>query len=148
MDAYDLIVKNDSTFTTRIPFEYKISQSNGIFSENGYRELLKALTVMSNSDFISIYVCEPYTLTVCNFDGKMYILDTHPIGKKIGGVGTAAVVVCENTQPNRLCDWLKLRLKTSHVPETAGQMLILLTENKYVNDLTFLFRVFDISKKS
>ena len=127
---------------------YKISQSNGIFSENGYRELLKALTVMSNSDFISIYVCEPYTLTVCNFDGKMYILDTHPIGKKIGGVGTAAVVVCENTQPNRLCDWLKLRLKTSHVPETAGQMLILLTENKYVNDLTFLFRVFDISKKS
>lgn len=123
------MVKHDEAFSSIISFEYKISQKYSIFSENGYEELAETLKAMSGSEFVAVYLCEPYTLTINNFSGKMYILDTHRICKQIGGVGTAALVWCENAQPNYLCDWLRLRLSTSKVPETAVQMLILLTEN-------------------
>ncbi|XP_066936768.1 uncharacterized protein [Clytia hemisphaerica] len=123
MDAYKVMVANDKNFI-KMNFEYVVGSYRAL-TDSGKADLHEKLNSLKE-DFVSVFVCLPYTVVIFRSKGKLHLIDTHSIPEKSGGTGTGVIVSSETAQD--LCNWLHLRLENTEMEVNTPQSLILLKE--------------------
>eukprot|EP00111_Clytia_hemisphaerica_P009201 TCONS_00027039-protein len=136
MDAYKVMVANDKNFI-KMNFEYVVGSYRAL-TDSGKADLHEKLNSLKE-DFVSVFVCLPYTVVIFRSKGKLHLIDTHSIPEKSGGTGTGVIVSSETAQD--LCNWLHLRLENTEMEVNTPQSLILLKEN--TDDIHFDLNMVD-----
>lgn len=77
---------------------------------------------------MAIYTCDPVILTIGYMNNSIFILDTHPIAKRLGGNGTGILKVFPYVDDREgTCEgisyWIWQQLVSAGVPNTAYQSL-------------------------
>ena len=86
-------------------------------SEEGMLELYGKLSDIRETTkdqlFLATYVCPPYTVSLGIFRQKFFLLDTHKLSSRSGGVGEGVVITTKDTSNQsieEMCAWLWKRL--------------------------------------
>ncbi len=131
--AYTLMNGHNHIGTYEITEE--LPYLDGYFSKNGRTNLLHKLREVSsaNETFLSIYTCEPYSITIGSIRNRLFLVDTHPVVEECQGNQNGQVRVYEDNSDRTcqaICKWIWGRLVTSGVRFEVGQSLALLKQSK------------------
>ena len=97
------IMQSTYDFSEELPF------SDGV---DGRQKLLSKLCELGRGNFATIFTSEPWVLTVGCFNGRPFLIDTHPVTAR-PGTGSGLVIVGREKSPEvwiLLCCWLWKRL--------------------------------------
>ena len=73
--------------------------------------------------FLATYVCPPYTVSLGIFRKKVFLLDTHKVSSRSGGVGEGVVITTKDTSNQsieEMCAWLWKRLDNVKSEQTQN----------------------------
>lgn len=111
-------------------FEEKVLGNNSVFSNEGRRDLLRAITSITNlNPGVALYTCEPYTIIIGNMHGKLFVVDTHKCGTQLGGDGNGLLKVFADTSDksaNEMAKWIFTRCSIAS-RSGRGQSFIVVT---------------------
>ena len=90
-----------------------------------------------------VYTCPPYAIVIAVYNNCIFLLDTHPIGKELGGRGNGILVATKDksiASCKTITQWVLKRLKVSGVNETTPQSLVWLIDDpdKGIDNLLLL----------
>ena len=102
----------------------------GVFTTEGMHSLFQAIERLSMEEFsCSVYMCAFYSFLIVKAQGKLFLVDTHPVQPTSGGKGTGVIVLQKSAMYGdvvALCDWVWKRLYTSGVKSEELQTLTVL----------------------
>ena len=87
-----------------------MTSSTKVFSKEGLEDIMSAVNQMTS---IGVMVCPPYTFVVGNFQGELFIIDTHVIRSQLVGNGNGIVITFSKIE--HFTQWLLRRLGSSGV---------------------------------
>ena len=121
--AYSIM--NDKKIVGNCELSEEFLEGNAALSESGREELINAILSKSKSSTSShrVYTCTPVTFLIACYDGRVFLLDTHPIGQELGGDGNGILIQTKdltNDSCVSLVEWIIKRLVLSGV-STSNQ---------------------------
>ena len=63
-----------------------------------YGKLSEIRETTKDQLFLATYVCPPYTVSLCIFRQKVFLLDTHKVSSRSGDVGEGVVITTKDTR--------------------------------------------------
>ena len=128
-EAYTL-PRKANILSRDLDFHEEIITSNGVFSKDGRDALLKAVNTLATAcavTNVAIYSCDCYIFVIGCHDGNCFLLDTHPMSKQLGGVGTGLLKVYpaqEWHSASHLCSFVWKRLDLGGVGDESQQSFL------------------------
>ena len=121
--AYSIM--NDKKIVGNCELSEEFLEGNAALSESGREELINAILSKSKSSTSSygVYTCTPVTFLIACHDGRVFLLDTHPISQELGGDGNGILIQTKdltNDSCMSLVEWIIKRLVLSGV-STSNQ---------------------------
>ena len=77
---------------------------------------------LGKTHFLSVYVCQPYSILIGCYGGKLFVIDTHPV-LKIRNTHTSVLIVAEKSNYKKYCQWIWKRLYESNISKDELQTL-------------------------
>lgn len=112
--------------------DYELSEecisSNTVFSDDGKVELITALTqkLDQSKTTVAIYTCGSYIFSVGKHEDALFLIDTHPVSKDVGGNYNGLLLVtpdCSSKSCTLLAQWILKRLFISGISRQEFQSL-------------------------
>lgn len=133
-EAYD-ILRKANILSRELEFHEELITSHGVFSKDGRDALHKAVNALSSASLVinvASYGCGRYIFVIGCHNGQYFLVDTHPISKELGGVGTGLLKVYpaqDSQSASHLCSWVWKRLQLGGVQEKSPQSFLVLQES-------------------
>ncbi len=149
-ETYDLsearvILESNNLLSKKYQLIEECVSGNGFLSAIGRNELCSALSCVPSDPNMKfgVYTCPPYAIVIGVYNNCIFLLDTHPIGKELGGRGNGILVATKDksiASCKTITQWVLKRLKVSGVNETTPQSLVWLIEDpdKGIDNLLLL----------
>ncbi len=138
-ETYDLsearvILESNNLLSKKYQLIEECVSGNGFLSAIGRNELCSALSCVPSDPNMKfgVYTCPPYAIVIGVYNNCIFLLDTHPIGKELGGRGNGILVATKDksiASCKTITQWVLKRLKVSGVNETTPQSLVWLIED-------------------
>ena len=131
--AYRLM--KDKNIVGDCEFSEEFLDGNAVFSHSGRQEIINAISSKSkeHSSTFGIYTCTPITFVIGCHGGRLFLLDTHPIGQDLGGDGRGILVYTKDATDDcckMLVQWIIDRLLHAGIPKTQQHSLAWVTCGK------------------
>ena len=129
-DAYK-ILRSLHIIDKSLEFTELVISPNGVFSSAGRSDLVAALNKIHHpaATNVCLYTCGGFIFTIGCKSGNFFVMDTHSIGKELGGNGNGLLKVFfsstdHGTAIQSLCDWVIRRLRVSGVKGDSLQSFL------------------------
>ena len=137
----NILMRDNSDLTYDYTFIEVLPYGEGIFDAISRQRLLGNLEalVAKDENFMSIYICEPYAVSIGKIGDELFLIDTHAVSSKSEGNenGQVRVYQAANQQSCR-CRWLWSQLDGSGVKSDVTQSLSTATWSAKVSINIFL----------
>ena len=97
---------------------------NAALSESGRQEIVDTLLSRSKANgslHVGIYTCSPYIFVIGCHASRIFLLDTHPVGRRLGGNGNGLLIYSSDTSDTSnksIAQWIVDRLFHAGIPKT------------------------------
>ena len=81
---------------------------------------------MKDQLFLATYVCPRYTVSLGIFTQNYFLLNTHKVSSRSGGVGEGVVITTKDTSNQsieEMCSWLWKRLDNVKSEQTLTELI-------------------------
>ena len=128
-------------YILQVNLTYDLSPHYTVFSKEGIEDLQKQLQSRAGEgNFMSLFVCEPYTFLIGCISGKVFAVDTHPVVVSDNGRMTGMIVFTDGHEPrhvNAVTKSLHKRLFQAGVDTSSKQTLSTIFDaRRYVHDMS------------
>ena len=153
-ETYDLceakvILESNNQLSKNYQITEECVSGYGFLSEIGRNELCSALSCVPSElkMLFGVYTCPPYAIVIGIYNNCIFLLDTHPIGKELGGRVDGIVVATKDRSISwckTIRHWTLKRLKVRCVNERTPLSLVWLIKdsNKGINNMLQLNNIY------